>query len=209
MSLKERKQITGTTAQIDSYDGHEGQIVWDKDKKTFVGMSGTAGTNYPMATEKLVKDESSKLDTSIKTVDTKVTTEVSRLNASIDTKQPKGNYATTTEVTEGLSNKLDTGTVHIIETWKSPEGTSWYRKWSDGWIEQGGIDNAYESKSVTFSIPFLTSPLTINVAMRAESSTFDSLRQIEINTVTKEGFRFGVKLPTNRSISRYWEAKGY
>lgn len=48
MALKERKQITGTTAQIQAYAGHEGQIVWDKEKKTFVGMSGTAGENYPL-----------------------------------------------------------------------------------------------------------------------------------------------------------------
>lgn len=54
MAIKERKQITGTTAQIDAYEGHEGQIVWDKDKKTFVGMSGTAGTNYPLAPQAYV-----------------------------------------------------------------------------------------------------------------------------------------------------------
>lgn len=51
MALKERKQITGTTEQINAYEGHEGQIVWDKEKNTLVGMSGTAGTNYPLATE--------------------------------------------------------------------------------------------------------------------------------------------------------------
>lgn len=51
MAIKERKQITGTTAQINAYEGHEGQIVWDKDKKTFVGMSGTAGENYPLASK--------------------------------------------------------------------------------------------------------------------------------------------------------------
>ena len=54
MAIKERKQITGTTAQIDAYEGHEGQIVWDKDKKTFVGMSGTAGKNYPLAPQAYV-----------------------------------------------------------------------------------------------------------------------------------------------------------
>ena len=52
--MKERKQITGTTAQINTYEGHEGQIVWDKDKKTFVGMSGTAGNNYPLASQAYV-----------------------------------------------------------------------------------------------------------------------------------------------------------
>lgn len=28
--------------------------------------------------------------------------------------------------------------VHIAETWKSTDGSSWYRVWSDGFIEQGG-----------------------------------------------------------------------
>ena len=54
MAIKERKQITGTTAQISAYEGHEGQIVWDKEKKTFVGMSGTAGKNYPLASQAYV-----------------------------------------------------------------------------------------------------------------------------------------------------------
>ena len=54
MAIKERKQITGTTAQINSYEGHEGQIVWDKEKKTLVGMSGTAGKNYPLAPQAYV-----------------------------------------------------------------------------------------------------------------------------------------------------------
>lgn len=54
MAIKERKQITGTTAQINAYEGHEGQIVWDKEKKTLVGMSGTAGENYPLASQTYV-----------------------------------------------------------------------------------------------------------------------------------------------------------
>lgn len=60
MVIKERKQITGTTEQIQAYAGHEGQIVWDKDKKTFVGMSGTAGTNYPLAPQAYVESKEDK-----------------------------------------------------------------------------------------------------------------------------------------------------
>lgn len=59
MAIKERKQLTGTTDQINAYAGHEGQVVWDKSKKTLVGMSGTAGTNYPLATSKEVTDTAS------------------------------------------------------------------------------------------------------------------------------------------------------
>lgn len=62
MAIKERKQITGTTAQINAYEGHEGQIVWDKEKKTFVGMSGTAGKNYPLAPKEYVDNEVAKVN---------------------------------------------------------------------------------------------------------------------------------------------------
>lgn len=37
-----------------------------------------------------------------------------------------------------VDNKLEVSTVHITETWKSTDGRSWYRVWSDGFIEQGG-----------------------------------------------------------------------
>lgn len=60
MAIKERKQITGTTEQINAYAGHEGQIVWDKEKKTFVGMSGIAGENYPLASQTYVANEVAK-----------------------------------------------------------------------------------------------------------------------------------------------------
>ena len=65
MAIKERKQITGTTAQINAYEGHEGQIVWDKEKKTLVGMSGTAGKNYPLAQKSYVDNEVAKVNTEV------------------------------------------------------------------------------------------------------------------------------------------------
>lgn len=36
------------------------------------------------------------------------------------------------------ANPVFQSTAHVVETWKSDDGTSWYRKYSDGWIEQGG-----------------------------------------------------------------------
>ena len=90
MAVKERKQITGTTAQINAYAGHEGQIVWDKDKKTFVGMSGTAGKNYPLAPKTYVDNEVAK-----------VNTELQETNAEVAMK------ASSAELTQGLAGKED------------------------------------------------------------------------------------------------------
>lgn len=85
MAVKERKQITGTTAQIQAYKGHEGQIVWDKEKKTLVGMSGTAGKNYPLAPQAYVDNE------------------VSKVNAEVAKK------ASSAELAQGLAGKEDKG----------------------------------------------------------------------------------------------------
>lgn len=73
MALKERKQITGTTSQINAYAGHEGQVVWDKDKKTLVGMGGTAGTNYPLATQEYTDNKVSHLEGKVDTSNAAIT----------------------------------------------------------------------------------------------------------------------------------------
>lgn len=48
--------------------------------------------------------------------------------------------------------------VYVCETWKS--GFEWYRKWSDGWIEQGGHGTG---GVCTFSRPFSNLDYTFNV----------------------------------------------
>ena len=98
MAIKQRKQLTGTTAQINAYAGVEGQLVWDKTKKKWVGMSGTAGTNYPMASESHTHSISNVTD----------------LQSTLDGKQPKGNYATSKALTDGLAGKANTSHTHAV-----------------------------------------------------------------------------------------------
>ena len=45
----------------------------------------------------------------------------------------------------------------VIKSWKSDDGTQWYRKWSDGFLEQGGVVsdiNTEASVTVTFPLAF-------------------------------------------------------
>lgn len=99
MAIKQRKQLTGTTAQINAYAGVEGQLVWDKTKKKWVGMSGTAGTNYPMASESHTHSISN----------------VTNLQSTLDGKQPKGDYATTKALTDGLAGKANKAHTHAVD----------------------------------------------------------------------------------------------
>ena len=52
---------------------------------------------------------------------------------------------------------------HIVETYSS--GTSWYRLWSDGWLEQGGRIKPTSTSVVTYPITFLKSYSDIPQAM--------------------------------------------
>ena len=49
MAIKERKQITGTEAQIKGYAGHKGVLAYATDTKHLHVLSGTAGTTTELA----------------------------------------------------------------------------------------------------------------------------------------------------------------
>ncbi len=128
MAIKQRKQVTGTTEQINAYAGVEGQLVWDKTKKKWVGLSGTAGTNYPVASEKdlagkanarhthyisdvaaLNETLKSKLDVTGKAVGAIVADSANSVDWSgVKNKPDLSVYATTTALTEGLAGKIPT-----------------------------------------------------------------------------------------------------
>lgn len=64
----------------------------------------------------------------------------------------------------------------VVETWSS--GTSWYRVWSDGWIEQGGLTSTMAHKSkLTFNTAFSNT----NYVFTA-TGNFDSYNWVYINT---------------------------
>ena len=93
MAIKERKQITGTEAQIKGYAGHNGVLAYATDTKHLHVLSGTAGTTTKLAN---VSDIPALVDISGKADKTYVDTELAK-------KQAKGDYATNTALTSGLA----------------------------------------------------------------------------------------------------------
>lgn len=99
MAIKERKQITGTEAQIKGYAGHNGVLAYATDTKHLHVLSGTAGTTTKLAN---MSDIPAPVDISGKADKTYVDTELAK-------KQPTGDYATTTALTEALKKKENAG----------------------------------------------------------------------------------------------------
>lgn len=102
MTIKQRKQITGTEAQIKGYAGHNGVLAYATDTKHLHVLSGTAGTTTKLAN---VSDIPAPVDISGKADRTYVDTELAK-------KQAKGDYATTSALNTGLAGKADTSHTH-------------------------------------------------------------------------------------------------
>ncbi len=104
MAIKERKQITGTEAQIKGYAGHNGVLAYATDTKHLHVLSGTAGTTTKLAN---MSDIPAPVDISGKADRTYVDTELAK-------KQAKGDYATTSALTSGLAGKANSSHTHTI-----------------------------------------------------------------------------------------------
>lgn len=102
MAIKERKQITGTEAQIKGYAGHNGVLAYATDTKHLHVLSGTAGTTTKLAN---MSDIPAPVDISGKADKTYVDTELAK-------KQTKGDYATNTALTQGLAGKANSSHTH-------------------------------------------------------------------------------------------------
>lgn len=63
MAIKERKQITGTAAQIKGFAGHNGVLAYATDTKHLHVLSGTAGTTTELANRTDIPDITGKADT--------------------------------------------------------------------------------------------------------------------------------------------------
>ncbi len=93
-----------------------------------------------------------------------VAEELEAIDALLNTKA-NANLGNVTSLTQSfktlLQNSGGAGQAYISETWKSTDSSSWYRKWSDGFIEQGGsisheIECSPVEKTISFPLNFST-----------------------------------------------------
>lgn len=113
MAIIERKQLTGTTEQINAYAGHNGQLAFDKTTKHLHVLSGTAGTTTKLAN---ADDIPAPVDISGKADKAEVSLKADKtyVDEQLATKQPTGDYATNTALTTGLAGKANTSHTHTV-----------------------------------------------------------------------------------------------
>ena len=96
---------------------------------------------------------------------------------------------------------------HIVTKYYR-NGTSWYRLWSDGFIEQGGtVPSAQNGDVVTFLQPYSTVILAIQVTCAWVGANYNS----GYNTPTLNSFKFYTALTPNiaAGVGFNWYSCGY
>ena len=106
---------------------------------------------------------------------------------------------------EGLKPKA-----HLVETWRS--GASWYRKWSDGFIEQGGYKaattNDYQKATIAFHVSFASTNVGVQITIK---SSYDGTAQVKASSASEITTTKFVTYPQTSRVSPgiFWVAYGY
>lgn len=88
---------------------------------------------------------------------------------------------------------------------------TWYRKYSDGWIEQGGVKKASSTVYLDVQLPIAMSDENYIINTTSLSSVTDGIRAGHVLTSSKTttGFRFGyINGATAVTTNFTWEVKG-
>jgi hypothetical protein len=100
----------------------------------------------------------------------------------------------------------------VVNTWIS--GTSWYRVWSDGWIEQGGICNSHQYNTTLQQVNFLkayknTNYMAITCAGPTTNQIWQIATRISIKTTTGLDIRGGHNGDNSYTGQCAWYCAGY
>ena len=111
--------------------------------------------------------------------------------------------------THKMEDVSDKPAMWVVET--RVEGTSWYKKYNNGWVEQGGRTGwlGYGSRvGVTFLIPFINTNYSATYSTEALSTNGDKQWSVAIYGRTMTGMAIGTQFESSSGGTVSWEVKG-
>ena len=150
------------------------------------------------------------LDNKLSDIDTTIVNNYNETNIKIDNVNED-----LLEIIDGLTKRIQTleARNYIKETWVN--GASWYRIWSDGWIEQGGkytrASATNWNTTITLFKPYKNT--NYNISISSAGLAGDKLGEhgenIENVTTTSFSYYFYTGASGDGTTSFYWVACGY
>lgn len=109
------------------------------------------------------------------------------------------------------SNMINKASPHIVEYWRN--GTEWYKKYSNGIVEQGGELTGGQS-SLTFLVEFADVFYNVQAFATSNSYAVTEHSHIDWTTKTTTGVtvrvaQYGSAAHVSGDYNHVWEAKGY
>ena len=99
---------------------------------------------------------------------------------------------------------------YVKETGKSSDGTTWYRKWSDGWIEQGGItQSARGATRRTITLHTTFSSNNYFVVVQSYNGGADNAIYNNFHVTEKSPSSFSALTGCDEKVAGLWYACGY
>ena len=185
MAIIERKQLTGSTAKINQYAGHEGQLVFDKTTKHLHVLSGTAGKTTKIANVSDIPapvDISGKADTSYvetelakkaNTVHTHSVSDVNGLQSALDGKANSSHTHAVADV-DGLQTTLNTSNSKIPKAGNRGAIAGYATSTSGATVDASAKDSQYTGSAVTVKNGTTGQTWTKVVKMSAGTVTVES-----------------------------------
>lgn len=188
----------------------DGTVVWKVVKRNYLGSDGVlpianGGTGANNASEACANLGA------VRTVNGKEPDAGGNVNVEEYTHPNSGVSAGTyTSVTVNAQGHVTSGS-NPVNAYVVSSGNSngnWYRKWSDGFIEQGGSVTAYGTSTITFPIAFATTDYYFfaNYRNTTDSSNIEIRNMGPINPKTTS---CQIRISNSTTFTRHWYACGY
>lgn len=114
------------------------------------------------------------------------------------------------QITEALNNKVDKG--HEVIEFQEPTSTNnytWYRKYADGWVEQGGYLQFTAATYANYTLVVPMADTSYNLLINWYDSTAGATNVYGFNTANKTTTTFGAKMGTSGTNTYFhWRVEG-
>ena len=198
-----------TTSELNNFTGAAGEITFDTTNKRLVAHDGKTKGGIPVATKQEVEQVANSLDPRILDAASQADIIEAVSQATVGNVSGVTLEGLQAQISANASNiasvaNKPTPVRYVTETWSS--GASWYTKYSDGWVEQGGVLSA-KTGTITFPTNFSDTNYTFNATQYGGWSHGEIWVTINAQTTTS------IYVDWNGSSSSpskiFWTACGY
>lgn len=196
----------GTTAEHANFTGLEGEFTYNTTEKRIVAHDGVTKGGIPMATKKEVEEVANSLDPRILDAASQADILEAVSQATVGNVDAPALEGLQAQIAANASNiaSIPVPVRYVTETWS--DGTNWYTKFSDGWIEQGGyFVGSTTDKTISFPVEFRDLSYTPKAIPITDSS----------NAASADWYLLVLSEATTSMVVRSyllnikWEAAGY